>query len=445
MKEGENYMKTRLIPLLVISILVIDGFYGNQVFSAGRNYTGKEATEKITMTLSGKPGMEIILEHSFGNITIRPGQDNRIYIDGEKRVTVKDERITDEFLNKMVLKIDEEPDKVKIITEYPDKNLKDKVKGFSISYTIEVPRDIIISVENSFGDIDINGVSKKITVTNSFGNLTALNLSGETSLTNKFGQIVAHDIAGPAEITNTHSSLDIGHITGNLTAETKFGPIRVNDVTGTVRISGGYGAVECSKISSSAEINNSFGTVTCSTINGETSIKNSHGTTTASDIKNNLTVETSFGRVKADNIQGNVRVENQHASVDLDLIRGNAEVNTSFSSVDIDQVDGNVIVTNQHGSITAQNILPNNTGSKRTVRLKTSHAPITVKVPETLSANITASTSFGKFKCAIPLNVNLGNIDVSSQNVQKISGSIGDGKDTIDLEASFADINVEKM
>ncbi|MCE5251124.1 DUF4097 domain-containing protein [bacterium] len=437
-------MKTSI--KLIITFLILAGYclIVNNAMASESNIPGTDFTEKITMTIPCKPGMEIILEHSFGNMDIRTGQDGRISIDGLKKITVKNTGIVDEFFKEMKLVVDEKPNRVTIKTEYPDKKYRDKVKNYSISYTIEVPRDIVLDVQNSFGNVDIQGVSEKISIKNGFGNLTANDLRGETVLTNKFGTLVAHNIDGNTLIRNEHSSLDIFHITGNLTAETKFGSIRIEDVAGTADISGGYGKVDCSKIMGNCDIKNSFGEVICTAVDGMTGITNGHGAITVSDIKNSLSVRSSFGRISAGNVRGDVRVDNQHAAVEIELVEGNAEVNNSFGAVNASHVGGNVIVVNQHGSITARGVLQKNTGSKRTVRLKTSHAPITLSVPESLSAKITASTSFGKFKCDMPVLVNFGKVDVSSSNNQNITGTIGDGRDTIELEASFADIRVEK-
>ena len=91
------------------------------------------------------------------------------------------------------------------------------------------------------------------------------------------------------------------------------------------------------------------------------------------------------------------------------------------------------------------NILEDSPQTKRNVRLKTSHASIRMAVPEILSATINASTSFGKIRCDFPILMNLGNVDINSSNRSKINGTVGDGKDSIDLEASFANITIEKM
>jgi len=444
-------MKTKTLLFITILTLTVTGLFTDQAGASSKNkpmsngILGKAVTEKIEMTISGKSGMEIRLEHSFGNIDIRPGQDSRIYISGEKQLTVKDRRITEEFLQEMKLEVIERPDKVIIKTHYPDDRLKKKVKNFSISYTIEIPSNVQLSVKNSFGQIDVRDVSGEFSIINKFGGMTAFNLKGETTLNNEFGSIDADEIDGNANISTGHSSLNIDHINGDLVAEGKFGSITVKNISGKAKISGGHGKIDCSTVTGDTDITNSFGPVTCGDIGGELTVRNSHNKVYVEDIRNNTSITTGFGKVTATNIDGDLDVTNQHSSVEAEIIHGNVDVHTSFGSVNVDQVDGDVIVNNQHSSITVNNVLQKEMNRKRSIRLKTSFGAIKLYVPDNLSAQITAHTSQGKFKSGFPLMVNLQNIDVSSSSTQNISGTVGDGRDSIELEGSNGNIYLEKM
>ena len=443
-------MKTLKVLLPLLLILIGVGVFTEQSSAnSSRNKAKKwigavPVTEQIDISVAGKPGMEIILEHSFGSIEIIKGRDDAIHVTGEKTVTAKDDAVIKEFLSLMNLEVSDRPNRVKIVTEYPDNDLKKKVKSFSISYTIEIPSEVILSVENSFGNIDITNVSGEFDITNGYGKLTASMLDGRTSLTNKFGAIKAHHITGDAVITTAHSSLDIEQVTGNLTAQTKFGKMTVNTVKGNGFLTGGHGAIECTNISGDTEITNSHGSVTCRAIGGDTRINNSHGRIDVKNMESDVRAQTSFNRVNAEYVKGKLTVENQHGAVEAVFIDGGADIHTTFGSVQVDHIDGNVVVINQHGSITAQNILQDPAGSKRNVRLKTSHASIKMRVPETFSANISVSTTNGKFKCDFPLSMNLGDSEISGSS-QRLKGTVGDGNDTVDLEATHSNIYVEKM
>ena len=444
-----NAIKNQLITITCLFMIVIGAIQATALSKDGSNDSGilgNEVTERIEMTLAGKSGMDVTLEHSFGDIDIRTGASDKIVLIGEKRVIAKNKAITAEFLSKMKLVVAERSNSVRIVTEYPDeKSLKRKVKRFSISYSIEVPADIRLNVKNSFGEIDITGVSGDIDITNGYGKLTARDLKGTTTLANKFGAIAAFNINGDTEIISAHSPLDIQDIYGNLTAETRHGSIKILHVEGNARIECGHGSVRCDDISGRTDIVNSHGKVECRNIGDEIDIHNSHGSVVVEDAQSRARVRTSFSRATVLRINGDVIVENEHGSVEAETINGNAEVNTTFGTVRIDQVKGDVLVTNHHGKISVQNILTEPSSTSRSVRLKSTYGSINLRVPESFSANITASTSFGKFACDFPLYMSLGKEGLSSGNSQRVTGKIGDGKDTVILETSHSNISLEKM
>ena len=445
-------MKTSRVLLLWLLIVSAAYIFPDQATATSKNGSdvsgllSKEVTEPIELTIAGASGMEIVLEHRFGHLDIRTGQSNRIYVKGEKKLTAKDSRITGEFLSGMRLIVTERPNRVKIVTEYPDDDdLREKVRNFSISYTIEVPPNVTLNAESSFGDIDIVDVSGTITISGGYGKITARTVNGDTSLKNKFGSIQASTITGNAIIANSHGSLDIGQINGNLRAETKFGSLTVNGVKGSAELANEHGRVTCSDISGDTGITTSFGLAECRIIGGRSTVYNSHGSVRVENVDHDVKITTSFGKVTANTIKGALTVENQHGSVEAEFVDGDADIRTTFGSVQVDRIGGNVQVTDQHGSITALNILQGASETKRTVRLKTSHASIRVAMPETFSATINVSTSFGKIKCDFPILMNLGNVGMTSSNRSQVNGTVGDGKDTLELEASFANITIEKI
>ncbi|MFC1608016.1 DUF4097 domain-containing protein [Candidatus Latescibacterota bacterium] len=444
-----NTTKQQLIILTCLLIILMGATQAVSISTNGSSDSGilgNEVTERIEITLAGKTGMDVTLEHSFGNIDIRTGTSDKIVLIGEKRVVARNKSITAEFLSKMKLVVAERSNGVRIVTEYPDeKSLKKKVKRFSISYSIEVPPDIRLNVKNSFGEIEITGVSGDIEITNGYGNLIATDLKGTTTLTNKFGAVKVVNIKGDAEITSAHSPLEINDIYGDLTAVTRHGSIKIVHVEGSARIECGHGSVIVEDISEGTNIVNSHGKVECRNIGGEIDINNSHGSVIVEDAQSRAKIKTSFNRATVLRINGDVVVENEHGSVEANTISGSAEINTTFGSVRIDQVEDDVLVTNHHGKISVQNILAESSSASRSIRLKSTHGSINLRVPESFSANITASTSFGKFACDFPLYMSLGKEGLSSGSSQRVTGKVGDGKDTVILETTHSNISLEKM
>ena len=444
-----------MLPLIIISLSFEQALASSKNGVDDGDLWGNSVSEFIDLTISGQSGMSITIEHSFGNIDVRPGTSNQITISGEKRVSGKDNGIAKEFLREMELKIDESPSRLIIKTYYPDdKKYEKKVKNYSISYTIEIPSNVKLDIKNSFGNLDLDNLSGIFIITNSYGEIKALRLNGDTQLSNKFGLITSENITGEAQINSQHGSINIKNVAGNLSAKTSFGPIDVFDIKGDARILNSHGKITVESIGGKAELETSFSTITCSDIDGKTVIRNSHGQVNASNIRSNTSVRTSFNKVKAEFIYGDLIVENEHGTITTSDIRGDIKANTSFAPVHISHIDGGVIVTNQHGDISIDNILYEVSGQdlnndetfrKRQVNLKTDFGTVRLKLPETLSASINVSATYGKISGDFPLNINLQGLDLSKTSHPKISGSVRDGKDSIDIDVSHGSVYIDQM
>ncbi|MFC1539079.1 DUF4097 domain-containing protein [Candidatus Latescibacterota bacterium] len=408
---------------------------------------GDYLSEEVTVTLEAKPGMKVEIEHSFGNIEIRKGQNSRVLLQGEKRVSARNEDIAREYLDNIELIAETRGNRITIRTRYPDNRFFDEqrnnINNFSLSYTLEIPENTSLEIENSFGNINLNSLSGDFAISNRHGKITAVDLTGDTVLENKFGSLSSERINGEAVISNEHGSIKCTGVTKELLIEGSFGSVEVFDVGADAEISNKHGSLTVEKVAGNAALENAFESLDCKNIGGTAVIRNSHGKVTVRDVNNDVTVNSSFGKIDATEIKGDFKAVDQHASVEAINISGNIDIETSFGSVNVDDIGGSIEVVNQHGSITATNILNRTTDSKKRVNLRTSNSSIRLSLPETVSATVTASTSQGKISCDFPILMNLR--DNNSENMlERFSGTIGDGKDIIILENSQGSIRIEK-
>ncbi|MDI6603890.1 MAG: hypothetical protein QME35_01925 [Thermoanaerobacteraceae bacterium] len=99
--------------------------------------------------------------------------------------------------------------------------LKDNIKNDSIiiDYTIEIPQNKILSIDNRFGFIKSDKYIGKTDISNKFGNIELNNLDGDSKVTNKYGNIEIKDIKD-----------------GSLYAENEFGNINVNGIPSDINV-----------------------------------------------------------------------------------------------------------------------------------------------------------------------------------------------------------------
>lgn len=440
-------MKLHKLLAIFIVLALTDLIQTDDVCAASKsskNWT--TLTENIDKSLTGSKGMRIEMIHSFGNMDILRSSDNRIHITGNKTVVAEEGDIAREFIDKTELRIRESDGFVSVETYYPQDEFgrdRKKVKKFTINYTISVPADIVLKVRNQFGNIDVTSISGDINVTNGYGYIKARDIEGSAELNNRFGSLSSDNNKGDLRVNNEHGGVTITDVGGNLIAATKFGAVEVNRVGGDVRLRNSHGDIFVEDVDGIADLETSFGSLNCSIVRKRVSVRNAHGMVNVRSIRDNATVVTSFAHAKVRNIAGDVSVENQHGVIEIENIAGGATAHTSFQPVNIRKVAGDVMVISEHGNINAIDILPQSKVDKRKVRMKTSFGTIKLRLPDTLSSDVVASVSMGKFTTEFPLMTNLQGAKIDSRQ-QNFTGKIGDGGDEIELECSNGNIYLEK-
>ncbi|MFC1731176.1 DUF4097 domain-containing protein [candidate division KSB1 bacterium] len=409
--------------------------------SQDRRLWGDYSSEKIELTFAGKPGMTIVIDHRFGDIDVVKGSNSSVKIDGEKRVSAQNKDIEEEFLREMRLIVDESEDRLRITAEYPEQRERRgrrNIRNFAIMYTIEVPENVTLEMENSFGDIELTDLKGDFNVRNTFGTLTADGLEGDVTLRNQFGMLDAEDITGTADISNEHGELIIDTVVGPLEADNQHGTVRVIDVTGNIDIRGGHGEMDIKRVTGDADIRNSFGAITCSDISGIVDIRNNNSKVEVYNADKDVTIQNSFGRIRAVEIGGNLDIKNNNSAVQVEDISGDIEINNSFGSVDILRAEGNIRVVNSNGGIDVRNILLNS-GEAMSVLLETSFASIDIELPEDISARIDASTTFGNIRYDFDADE-----ERTSINDKQVRTTLGAGTHQIILETKNGSINIRQ-
>jgi len=446
----KRFRSLNIILPVLLAIAMLSGFA--DAASTNRNDDGgflsNTITEKFELSAAGSSGMTIEIEHKFGDIGVTTGSGTTVRLVGEKKVASRDEELAQQFMDAMEVRIKERGNRLVIETYYPEKELskreRRKIKKFNISYTIEIPDNVNFSLNSSFGNIDLDTLSGTFTVSNGFGKLSARHIQGNVELNNKFGALLAEKIDGSLEAYNEHGALDVSEISGELVAKNSFGKASVFNVKGDARVNNSHGYIEAEEIGGTAQLETSFGYLECSTVHGSATVRSSHGSVNLRNVKENATATTSFGKATVKNVVGNVTIDNQHGGIEIENVGGDVRAHTTFGSCHLTKVAGNVSVTNQHSSITAHDLLPSNGTSDRMVSLKTSHGTIKATFPEALSAQVDAIASFGKFRSDFPVLVTMQGTVKTSSNQTKISGTIGDGSDTVELEGTHGNVYMEK-
>lgn len=97
----------------------------------------------------------------------------------------------------------------------------------SLRLGITVPARLPLSVSDSFGTLDTQGLHGTVGLVENSGDLTASRLSGNLHLTDSFGTITASGLAGSIQLDNNSGDIQAAGVAGNTRIQDSFGTISV--------------------------------------------------------------------------------------------------------------------------------------------------------------------------------------------------------------------------
>jgi len=365
-KEEEVLLSPSILSIvLIILILGVTAFWRHfpeikdfpRMLSRNVDYYRYKTSESFDSGTIILDEVETIsVNNTMGDITVKASPDNTLSVKAQITVRSDDEERAREYA-KNAIKITKGVH-TSIETEriYDTSNI---VGSVSVDYTILVPREVDLRIENNFGAIQVSGIK---------GDVTSINRNGATTITN---------------------------IDGDVEAESSFGPITIERVTGKVDADNKNGKIRAWEIGDTTKLTNSFGEIEARHINGDLTADTKNGTVEVEDIKGDADLTSSFGRISAATVAGNVSATNRNGNIELSDITGNIDCDTSFGSIvwKTDFVDNTHIeASSRLGEIVADDfsipVKKETTTSKishtlgsgdRKVVLKTSNGSITIE------------------------------------------------------------------
>lgn len=237
---------------LLIGLLFISSFaFGQTERRINKNYNNSDF-------------QSLEINNSFGDIEISPYSGDKI----EVLIVVSVEKVkgyeASEFLNNIKFDFAEKGSTLVITTIKPEDKVKyKKVENFSMDYIVKIPENLNVTINNSFGDIKINGTSGNLKLRLRHGDCFIAYANGnENSVDVQFGDVRIEAIS-MTKIDMQHGDLHIekGH---DLTLNTQFGDINIDRLGGKSVFEIAHGDLEIDNVSSkfnALEIEIQFGDV----------------------------------------------------------------------------------------------------------------------------------------------------------------------------------------
>jgi len=292
------------------------------------------------------------------------------------------------------------------------------------------------TVNNSFGAVTARNVHGTLTINNNNGGIDVNTVNGTAYLSGSFGAITFANVSGYVKCTATNGKVKGGPTGDEVYVKTSFGDVELDQISGAVDVEDSNGNITVREVKGHANFNTSFGSIEASDLRKGARATTGNGRIVLNDVGGDTFAKTSFGAVNIQRVNGHLTIENSNGAVNANSVKGDATAKTSFGAVSLEDVGGAISVDNQNGSVAVATARVA-TGCKP-IMVKTSFAPIEVRIPEGMGFNINAKTSFGHISSDLPITTS-GQIGGDSLN-----GKIGNGGCALSLTNSNGSIGILK-
>lgn len=192
-------------------------------------------------------GGQLYVSNKFGPVRITTWDNPLVNLKARIRVGAENMIQAERFAQAITVEGNQVDNRIELRTVYPQPD-DDAAVGYTVDFTLSVPTDLNVSVENRFGDISVVGLSGDVAIDSSYGAIQLVSIGGRAQVRAKgdFPLDVRglpkggtfflrstpstfSDIGGVTTISNYLGTIDVTslHESCELSATCDNGPIRV--------------------------------------------------------------------------------------------------------------------------------------------------------------------------------------------------------------------------
>ncbi len=242
-----KYSTTLLLSLLFISSIAL-----------------AQTEKKINKEFNSSVFKSLAINNSFGNIEVTAHSGSKI----EVLIIVSVEKVkgqeASEFLDNVKFDFVENGSTLTITTKRQEDKINwRKIENFRMDYQVKTPENLNIDINNSFGDVRVNGTSGNLKIKQRHGDCFIAYANGkENDLDIQFGDMRIESIS-QSKIDVQHGDLHIEKA-HSLVLDSQFGDININRIGGKSVLDIAHGDLEIDNLSdkfTSLEIEVQFGDI----------------------------------------------------------------------------------------------------------------------------------------------------------------------------------------
>ena len=195
------------------------------------------------------------------HILCGPGSLDVFGVEGNDRIQVRatvkingiTQKMLQEFLDKHVLLSLKKHNREAVLqSEFKNGDLiRADVK---IDLTVEVPKNISVTIDDGSGSIFVTGIAKNLKIVDGSGSVEVRMTAGPVSISDGSGKIELTDITANLEVKDGSGMINIGRVKGNVYIVDGSGSITIKDIDGNLTVTDGSGSIEISDVTQNVYI-----------------------------------------------------------------------------------------------------------------------------------------------------------------------------------------------
>lgn len=167
------------------------------------------------------------VDNQFGTVKVVTWDKNEIKVDIHIETSSTVKELADKTFERLDVEDKQEGKNIYFKTLHNKNKDKEKIScnncsnTMSVDYTIQIPSNNALNIENSFGSIQIPDYNGPVSLVNKYGHLTAGKLAKPEKIEVEFGKANLKSI-GNIDLTFKYSTITIGSLTGNCKLNLSF-------------------------------------------------------------------------------------------------------------------------------------------------------------------------------------------------------------------------------
>jgi DUF4097 and DUF4098 domain-containing protein YvlB len=379
--------------------------------------TAYAETGNFEKTFSVGKGGTLYLESGMGTIKVGTWEKGEVFVSIKKRARNK------ERLDGFEVQIEQNGNDIHV---RGDKGWDNRVR---VEFQVNVPKEYNVDLSTGGGSIDVSDINGNVKLHTSGGSIAIGDVDG-----------------GDVDARTSGGTIKVGDVKGDLKVDTSGGSINLGKITGSSTIHTSGGSISVAQGGSDTDAYTSGGGINIGPSKGNVKVRTSGGGINIATVNGDVDADTSGGSIRVEGSKGKTVIRTSGGTLTVNSSDGPVMADTSGGDIKIMQAKGAIDARTSGGSIAAEMIETDN--SKDThVSLSSSGGDITVYLPETIEATVSATIKISRFANRDYQIYTDFPLSAKGEGSSRISaeGAINGGGDRIQIDTSNGDVYIKKL